>query len=222
MQEIAVKSVIEKQPRTGKGSPFYIITAEDGAEFTCFDTKMKDVAAGTRLRIEPKVSGKYINIEKWEVVSAPQPQPHSDSSDSQRYLELARQKRIDMQAEFALDQVGQNLRSGIVPVEMERRFKYWQALDKMLDAYLDKKPAPALEVKTPEPATKAKSTLEVKTSPVENKFVNIGQVLTKALKLVPPVNPHELTQALGGELKDITDYDAAWQKAQEISAQKKG
>jgi hypothetical protein len=45
--------------------------------------------------------------------------------------------------------------------------------------------------------------------------------MTRAGKLKPPVSPKEITSALGiNDPKEIKDLEAAWKKAQEISAAK--
>jgi hypothetical protein len=66
MQEITVKEV---RGPLGKGKQqFYAVVDEKGGEFTTFDTKIKQVTPGSRLGIEIKVEGKYINIVEWKVL----------------------------------------------------------------------------------------------------------------------------------------------------------
>lgn len=65
MQDIKVKEI---KPVTSKsGKKFWVVMDEKGAEFTTFDEAIQQVTIGSLLAIEPKISGKYVNIESWEI-----------------------------------------------------------------------------------------------------------------------------------------------------------
>jgi len=71
MQNITVKEV--KGP-LGKGEKkFFAVVDAKGAEFTTFDTKIKNVAPGSILEIELRVEGKYLNIVEWKVIEEGKP-----------------------------------------------------------------------------------------------------------------------------------------------------
>lgn len=71
MQKITVKEV---RGPLGKGEKkFFAVVDEKGAEFTTFDTKIKDVAVGSILDVELRVEGKYVNITEWKVIEEGQP-----------------------------------------------------------------------------------------------------------------------------------------------------
>jgi len=66
MQKITVKEV--KGP-LGKGEKkFYAVVDTEGAEFTTFDSAVKQITPGSILEIEPEVKGKYLNIKEFKVI----------------------------------------------------------------------------------------------------------------------------------------------------------
>jgi len=97
MQTIRVKEI---RPVTSKktGKEFWVVVDEKGGEFTSFDETIQKVIAGSLLAIEPKVSGKYVNIESWEIKegaaktipSAPASTNHYAYGKSLVELELSR------------------------------------------------------------------------------------------------------------------------------------
>jgi len=66
MQKIIVKEV--KGPLGRGEKKFFAVVDEKGAEFTTFDTKIKDVTIGSILEVELRVEGKYVNIAEWKVI----------------------------------------------------------------------------------------------------------------------------------------------------------
>lgn len=155
-------------------------------------------------------------------------------------LELEGVKRRSIEGQTAVAQVGIVLTSptpipgedlGIDEESWARILgKYWQAIERGLDNYL----VPQLENKTPAPAPKAvqksqdnKEGVE-KTAgvsddapPLADPIKHVGDLLTRALKLKPPVTRDELVIALGiNDPKDIADLEAVWKTAQEMSASK--
>ena len=67
MQTITVKEI---RGPLGKGEKkFFAVVDENGAQFTTFDAKIKEVTPGSRLEIEVTVTGKYVNIaDGWKVL----------------------------------------------------------------------------------------------------------------------------------------------------------
>lgn len=65
MQIISVKEIRPVKSKSGK--EFFVVVDEKGAEFTTFDKALQQVTPGSLLAIEPKVDGKYVNIESWEI-----------------------------------------------------------------------------------------------------------------------------------------------------------
>jgi hypothetical protein len=64
-------TVVEIRPlETKNHKPFCKIIDEHNSEYTTFDTAISKVLVGSLLKIEVKVDGKYVNIDKWEVVRA--------------------------------------------------------------------------------------------------------------------------------------------------------
>ena len=67
MQNIKVKEINSKSGTNKKGQwTSFIVVAEDGAEFTSFDTKLSGVKSGSILSVELEVKGKYTNIKDFE------------------------------------------------------------------------------------------------------------------------------------------------------------
>jgi hypothetical protein len=121
--------------------------------------------------------------------------------------------------------------------------KYWQAVEKGLDNYLKESLADILKefpaVGVPRPDTKpgnarqkpqdgqgaAEKPAKVSSAagpPPPPEFKNIGELLTAAGKLKPPVTRAEILGACQvKEPAQITDLKGAWQKAQVISGAKK-
>ena len=67
MQRITVKEI--KGPLGQGEKKFYAVVDEAGAEFTTFDTKIKDITPGSVLDIEPVIKGKFVNIKEYTVMS---------------------------------------------------------------------------------------------------------------------------------------------------------
>lgn len=79
MQRITIKDVKSKSGTGGKSGKWtlVIITAEDGAEFTSFDTALEKFGPGTIIEIEPEVITKdgktKVNIKEWKLISVALP-----------------------------------------------------------------------------------------------------------------------------------------------------
>lgn len=74
MQKVTINNVKTKSGKNQKGEwELVIITGEDGAEFTSFDKKLKDLQTGDVIEIEPEITTKdgktKINIKEYKLVS---------------------------------------------------------------------------------------------------------------------------------------------------------
>ncbi len=78
MQRITVKEI--KGPLGQGEKKLYAVVDEAGAEFTTFDTKIKDITPGSVLDIEPVIKGKFVNIKEYKVISEGTPKPASPAS----------------------------------------------------------------------------------------------------------------------------------------------
>ena len=90
MQEIVVQSIERKETKNGKS--FFLVKAEDGSQFSSFDTRLDKVGAGTRLRIEVEVKGGYNNLKKFEVMGEVKPAVSSSSFERVHFEEHFRLK----------------------------------------------------------------------------------------------------------------------------------
>ena len=116
-----------------------------------------------------------------------------------------------------------------IDVETFKRLegKYWQVVEKGLDNYLAQ---PKTQVPAPKPDQRAqdKSQAGSKTEkvskdapPVTDPIKHVGDLLTRSLKLKPPVSKDELCVAVSvKDPSEIADLEAAWKTAQELSATK--
>ncbi len=155
-------------------------------------------------------------------------------------LELEGVKRRSIEGQTAVAQVGTVLTCptpipgedlGIDEDGWKRILgKYWQAVEKGLDNYLTDPPktqvAKPPQEKPPKAAQKpqdgqGKAEKPAAVSTDEEPIKHAGDLLTRALKLKPPVTRDELMVALAvNDPKNITDLAAAWKTALEISASK--
>jgi len=125
-----------------------------------------------------------------------------------------------------------------IDVETFKRLegKYWQVVEKGLDNYLAGPPKTQAAKTTREPASKpadkpqdkqgtAEKTEKVSkvTTPITDPIKHVGDLLTRAGKLKPPVARDELCVGLSiNDPKEIKGLEAAWKTAQEISVSKAG
>lgn len=156
-------------------------------------------------------------------------------------LELEGVKRRSIEGQTAVAQVGVLLTSptpipgedlGIDEEGWKRILgKYWQAIEKGLTNYL----APSPIKKTREPASNASQGPQDKqqaaegpvevakgTPPVTDPIKHVGDLLTRGLKLVPPITRGDFLEFLElNDPKEITDLEGAWKKALEVSASRR-
>jgi len=107
--------------------------------------------------------------------------------------------------------------------------KYWRAVEKSLDNFLAEpaKRATATTAKTDQRAqdtshAAAKTeTVSKDKEPPADPVKHVGDLLTRAGKLKPPVNPAEVAEACGVTRTDeIKDLEDCWTKVQEFSKKK--
>jgi len=94
--------------------------------------------------------------------------------------------------------------------------KYWKAVEKSLDNFLSER------VQKPQDANSAAAKTEKiakDSTPTTDPIKHVGDLLTRSLKLTPPVTRLELVVALAvNDPSEIKDLEAAWKTAQELSA----
>lgn len=162
-------------------------------------------------------------------------------------LALEAVKRLSIEGQTSVAQVGERLgdilkvpsaewpRHGLDEVTWKRVLaKYWKAVEKGLDNYLAEpaprqaaKPAAAGPGKPAQGPQERQGTAGTSAAvskdnqPPSDPVKHVGDLLTRAGKLKPPVTREDLVVALGiHDPKEIKDLEAAWKKAQEISAKK--
>ena len=98
--------------------------------------------------------------------------------------------------------------------------KYWKAIEKSLDNFLaegGQKPQDA------NPAAAKTEKVSKDSPPTTDPIKHVGDLLTRALKLKPPVTREDFIEALAiNDPSEIKDLEAAWKTAQEISASRAG
>lgn len=140
MQNIKVKKINSKSGTNKKGQwTSFIVVAEDGAEFTSFDTKLSDVKSGSILSVEPEVKGKYTNIKEWKLVSEPTSTKlnelfPSSSSQAASSMKIACLQEVGLLIRLDIEN-GMNFSA---PEFTARAKKYWQVIDKNLDSLIEK------------------------------------------------------------------------------------
>jgi len=152
-------------------------------------------------------------------------------------LALEAVKRLSIEGQTAIAQVGGlltspadlNLEELALDPEIWTRIlgKYWKAVEQSLDNFLAK-PTQATAAK---PVQRAQDTRQAVQPPAgvskdnpppPDPVKHVGDLLTRAAKLVPPVNPAEVAQACQVERADqLTDLEDAWKKVQAYSKKKK-
>jgi len=105
--------------------------------------------------------------------------------------------------------------------------KYWQAVEKSLDAFLAQpkgtEPAPGPDQRAQGANPEGAKTDQVPKgkTPASDPIKHVGDLLTRCLKLKPPIARDELCVGLNiNDQKEITDLEAAWKTAQQLSATK--
>lgn len=99
--------------------------------------------------------------------------------------------------------------------------KYWQAVEKSLDNFLTDPPEPVQKPqdKQGKPATSEKVSKDA--PPITDPILHVGDLLTRAGKLKPPVSRGELCVGLNlNDPSEIKDLEAAWKTVQQLSKSK--
>ena len=114
--------------------------------------------------------------------------------------------------------------------------KYWQAVERGLDNYLATPPKTqaakssqgtaskaADKPQDTKPGAQAADKVSKDPPPITDPIKHVGALLTRSLKLKPPVTRDELCVAVNvNDPKEIKDLEAAWKTAQELSVSKAG
>lgn len=158
-------------------------------------------------------------------------------------LALEAVKRRSIEGQTSVAQVGAFLAAGneiagetlgISPDDWNRIVgKYWKAVERGLDNYLDgPPPQPAKPPQDKPPASRQAAqdkqgkadkpaAVSEDQAPPSDPIKHVGDLLTRSSKLKPPVGGPDLCKAFSVlDVREITDLEAAWKKAQEISASK--
>jgi len=105
--------------------------------------------------------------------------------------------------------------------------KYWQAVERSLDNFLAEpkvqEPASKRDQRAQDTQGKAGTSEKVTKDapPITDPIKHVGDLLTRSLKLTPPISKNDLCVAVNvNDPKEIADLEAAWKTAQEISATK--
>lgn len=99
--------------------------------------------------------------------------------------------------------------------------KYWQAVEKSLDNFLTDPPKPVQKPQDKQGTAETSEKVSKVATPVTDPIQHKGDLLTRALKLTPPVARDELCVALNiNDPSEIKDLEAAWKTAQELSKAK--
>ena len=99
--------------------------------------------------------------------------------------------------------------------------KYWQAVEKSLDNFLADPPKPVQKPQDKQGTREKTETVSKDAPPVTDPIKHVGDLLTRSLKLKPPVTRDELCVGLSiNDPKEIKDLEAAWKTVQGLSATK--
>ncbi len=133
MQDLTIKKIEEKHSKDGK-STFYAVFGEGGEEMTTFDAAIYQLQTGSIISVEPKVSGKYINIEKWELKQDATAQPPSSSGNGKdmppEYWEKKQRiERESIESQTAIKAVPELLALDITKISDGEKKLYFKALD---------------------------------------------------------------------------------------------
>jgi len=146
-------------------------------------------------------------------------------------LALEAVKRRSIEGQTAIAQVGLALTcptpipAEALGIDSEAWFrildKYWQAVEKGLDNYLTDPPKPVQKPQDKQGTREKTETVSKDAPPVTDPIKHVGDLLTRSLKLKPPVTRDELCVGLSiNDPKEIKDLEAAWKTVQGLSATK--
>jgi len=146
-------------------------------------------------------------------------------------LVLENVKRRSIEGQTAIAQVGNVLAcptpipGEALGIDEEGWFrilgKYWQAIERSLDNFLADPPKPVQKPQDKSQGTAPSEKVTKDTTPLTDPIKHVGDLLTRAKNLKPPVARDELCVGLNiNDPKEIKDLEAAWKTAQELSAAK--
>lgn len=182
MQELVIDRVERKNPKKEGGNPFFVVYGQDGSEMTSFDAALEGLGRGTRINVEPKVSGRHVNIAKWEMLeevkgaaapasSGPTPPGgggYKKDVDGLRVeyelkAKLQARERVSIEGQSTLHELGEMIRAGSGSSKWatdEMIDLYTRAVKAKLEAFIAATgtvTAPAGEAKKAEPAKETAS-----------------------------------------------------------------
>ena len=97
--------------------------------------------------------------------------------------------------------------------------KYWQAVERSLDNFLADPPKPVQKPQDKPQAAAKTEKVSKDAPPTTDPIKHVGDLLTRSLKLKPPVVRDDLCIALNvSDPSEIKDLEAAWKTTQELSA----
>lgn len=154
-------------------------------------------------------------------------------------LALEAVKRRSIEGQTSVAQVGSLVLAVVQGASMEgvgidaevfKRLegKYWQAVERGLDNYLATPPkrdqrAQDKQGKGSKAAAVVSHDIDNPPVPIKDPIKHVGDLLTRAKDLKPPVTRDELCVAVNvNDPKEIKDLEAAWKTAQELSVSKAG
>ena len=99
--------------------------------------------------------------------------------------------------------------------------KYWKAVEKSLDNFLADPPKPVQKSQDSRQGAETSEKVAKDSTPLTAPIKHVGDLLTRALNLKPPVTREELCVSMSiNNPSEIKDLEAAWKTAQELSATK--
>jgi len=198
MQDLTIKKIEEKHGKDGK-STFYAVFGEGGEEMTTFDVAINQLQIGSIISVEPKVSGKYINIEKWKLkqgATAQIPPPSSNGKDMppEYWENKQRIERASFEAQTAYNGIIKLLESKVLELSHATAKK---ALD-WAETKFDSESPPRTATKK----TETKQAEQPTETPAEGlTFKNVGEFLAACNNAGVPRN--KVMEKLGVDEKNL-------------------
>lgn len=216
MQDLIIKRIEEKHSKDGK-STFYAVYGEGGEEMTTFDAEINQLQVGSIISVEPKVSGKYINIEKWELKQKATASPSKgEEMTTDMWAEKDRITRASIEGQTAMKCWTELIAAKVKPEDIPELLQ--EALELKIRGFIGNDSVKRQLQRTPH--------LGGASSPEDKQdFKNIGEVLNKATKFakglgVSFVSKDLLDQYEIKTLEEIADLNVAWQDAKTIIEKK--
>jgi hypothetical protein len=211
MQELVIDRVETKKPRKEGGNPFYVVFGKNGEEMTSFDSAVMEFGSGTVLNVEPKISGKHINIMKFEVVKKTDASTHSQVVDRPSSYSNGdspeKQKSIENQSRS--DRITELLISGKL-VELPSYEKHIKNLDAWLLRLGNCNNVP----EPPAVTSSSASTPVTKSSPgipaSKSRFATAGEFMAAVSKNWGKYSDDVVVTLGIKSAGEVKDFDASW------------